>query len=106
MGLAKKKLVTQSITAIQLSETSQIEQCDVVFIDANSRDLTRRLFLAVDNKPILTVSDISGFAVQGGMIEIVEKDKRLFFNINIKVLEASGLDISSQVLKLALEVKR
>ncbi|MGP1722102.1 YfiR family protein [Shewanella frigidimarina] len=106
MGLANKKLVTQSITAIQLSETSQIEQCDVVFIDANSRDLTRRLFLAVDNKPILTVSDISGFAVQGGMIEIVEKDKRLFFNINIKVLEASGLDISSQVLKLALEVKR
>ncbi|MGI2176323.1 YfiR family protein [Shewanella ulleungensis] len=76
----------------------------MVFIDANSRDLTCRLFLAVDNKPILTVSDISGFAVQGGMIQIVEQDKRLFFNINI--LEASGLDISSQVLKLALEVKR
>ncbi|MGI2110060.1 YfiR family protein [Shewanella frigidimarina] len=106
MGLSNKKLVTQPIKPILLSETSQIEQCDVVFIDANSRDLTRRLFLAVDNKPILTVSDISGFAVQGGMIEIVEKDKRLFFNINIKVLEASGLDISSQVLKLALEVKR
>jgi hypothetical protein len=104
--LANKKLAGQSIAVIQLSETSAIAQCDVVFIDTNSRDLTRRLFLAVDNKPILTVSDISGFAVQGGMIEIIEQDKRLYFNINSKVLDASGLNISSQVLKLALEVKR
>ncbi|MGX9462067.1 YfiR family protein [Shewanella sp. A14] len=106
MELSNKTLANKSIKAIQLLETSQIEQCDVVFIDANSRDFIRRLFLAVDNKPILTVSDISGFAVQGGMIEIVEQDKRLYFNINSKVLEASGLNISSQVLKLALEVKQ
>ncbi|WP_137224409.1 YfiR family protein [Shewanella sp. MEBiC00475] len=106
MELSNKTLANKPITAIALLETSQIELCDVVFIDANSRDFIRRLFLAVDNKSILTVSDISGFAVQGGMIEIVEQDKRLYFNINSKVLEASGLNISSQVLKLALEVKQ
>ncbi|WP_350432071.1 YfiR family protein [Shewanella sp. H8] len=106
MGLANKKLTTQPVTVIQLSDISKIEQCDVVFIDANSRGLTHRLLLAVENKAILTVSDISGFEMQGGMIEIVEQDKRLYFKVNMQVLEASGLKISSQVLKLALEVKR
>ncbi|QDE32988.1 YfiR family protein [Shewanella polaris] len=106
MGLSNKKLATQPVTVIQLSDISKIEQCDVVFIDANSRGLTHRLLLAVENKAILTVSDISGFEMQGGMIEIVEQDKRLYFKVNMQVLEASGLKISSQVLKLALEVKR
>ncbi|MGI2172181.1 YfiR family protein [Shewanella sp. MF05960] len=105
-GLENKKIATHAISAIQLSETSPIDQCDVVFIDSGSRELTRRLFLAVDSKAILTVSDISGFAAQGGMIEIVEQDKRLFFKVNMQAIEQSGLNISSQVLKLALEVKR
>ncbi|MGI2175437.1 YfiR family protein [Shewanella ulleungensis] len=105
-ALENKKIATQNISAIQLSDTSQIDQCDVIFIDSASRELTRRIFLAVDSKSILTVSDISGFAAQGGMIEIVEQDKRLFFKVNMQALEQSGLNISSQVLKLALEVKR
>ncbi|WP_351189049.1 YfiR family protein [Shewanella sp. TB4-MNA-CIBAN-0142] len=106
MGLSDKTLFTQSVMIIQLSDTSKIEQCDVVFIDANSRDITHRLLLTVENKAILTVSDITSFAMQGGMIEIVEQDKRLQFKVNMQVLEKSGLKISSQVLKLALEVKR
>ncbi|MGI2176324.1 YfiR family protein [Shewanella ulleungensis] len=106
LGLSDKKLGNQSVIAIELSEISQVGQCDVVFVDTNSRELTHRLLLAVDNKAILTVSDITGFAMQGGMIEIVEQDKRLFFKVNMQVLEKSGLTISSQVLKLALDVKR
>ncbi|MGX9462069.1 YfiR family protein [Shewanella sp. A14] len=106
MGLSDKKLATQPVIVIQLSGISKVEQCDVVFIDAKSRELTPRLLLAVENKAILTVSDISGFEMQGGMIEIVEQDKRLYFKVNMKMLEQSGLKISSQVLKLALEVKR
>ncbi|MCL1112795.1 MULTISPECIES: YfiR family protein [Shewanella] len=105
-ALEKKKIAAQGITAVELSETSKIEQCDVVFIDSGSRELTRRIFLAVDSKAILTVSDIAGFVSQGGMIEIVEQDKRLFFKVNIAALERAGLNISSQVLKLAIEVKR
>ncbi|MGI2170962.1 YfiR family protein [Shewanella sp. MF05960] len=105
-GLANKTLANQSVTVIQLSDISKVEQCDVVFIDAKSRELTHRLLLAVENKAILTVSDISGFEMQGGMIEIVEQDKRLYFKVNMQILEQSGLKVSSQVLKLALEVKR
>ncbi|MGI2104383.1 YfiR family protein [Shewanella frigidimarina] len=106
MGLSDKTLGTQSVMAIELSGISQIDQCDVVFVDTNSRELTHRLLVAVDNKAILTVSDITGFAMQGGMIEIVEQDKRLYFKVNMQVVAKSGLTISSQVLKLALEVKR
>ena len=106
MSLSKKQIENQFILPIELTETNQVEQCDVIFIDSNYRELTRRLFLAVDDKPILTVSDISGFTAQGGMIEIVEQDQRLYFKVNKQVLEKSGLNISSQVLKLALEVKR
>lgn len=106
MALSKKKIGNQLIAPKELTETNQVAQCDAIFIDSNYRELTRRLFLAVDDRAILTVSDISGFTAQGGMIEIIEQDQRLYFKVNQQVLEKSGLTISSQVLKLAVEVKR
>ncbi len=106
MALSTKKIDSQSISPIELTETNQVDQCDAIFIDSNYRELTRRLFLAVHDKAILTVSDISGFSAQGGMIEIIEQDQRLYFKVNQQALEKAGLTISSQVLKLAVEVKR
>lgn len=105
-AISSKKIANKALNVVELTDTVGVSQCDIVYIDASYRSLTQRLFLAISDQPILTVSDISGFVSQGGMIEVLSKDNRLQFIVNQQALDEAGLSISSQVLSLALTVKR
>ena len=104
--LGDKKLSQKPINSTKLNEVIDVAACHIIFVGSNDRHLLRRLFLAIKNRPVLTVSDISGFSNQGGMIEIVPGEGRLQFKVNQQQLEQAGLELSSHVLKLAIEVKR
>ena len=49
----------------------------------------------------LTVSDVRGFAKAGGMIEIVRRNKRLGFIINMQAVNQSGLRIAAPLLQMS-----
>ena len=104
--LEDKTLSNKPINSIMKNELIDVTACHIVFVGSKDRHILKRLFLAINNRPILTVSDISGFINQGGMIEIVPGEGRLQFKVNQKQIEQAGLDLSSQVLKLAIEVRR
>ena len=53
------------------------------------------------NKPVLTVGDADGFAVEGGVIRLVMKQNKIRFRINVEAAQASGLSISAKLLSLA-----
>ena len=52
-------------------------------------------------QPTLTVGDAEGFARRGGMINFTRRGSRLGFEINRGAVRRAGLDLSSQLLKLA-----
>ena len=52
--------------------------------------------------PILTVSEIPRFASTGGMIELFREQDRIRFIINVKMARAAGLEISPNLLRLAV----
>ncbi|HKI61587.1 MAG TPA: YfiR family protein [Mariprofundaceae bacterium] len=56
--------------------------------------------------PVLTVSDIPGFASHGGMIEIRYQDEKLTFVVNLQAVQRAGLYISAQLLQLGEIVGR
>ncbi|MFZ2958029.1 MAG: YfiR family protein [Candidatus Ozemobacteraceae bacterium] len=56
--------------------------------------------------PVLTVSDIPNFAKSGGIIGLKIVDKKVRFDINLTAAANAGIKISSQLLKMALEVIR
>ena len=101
-----KKLADKLISISELTDLKDINKCHLVYIGADNRKLLPRLFLAVDKRPILTISDMSGFIDMQGMIEITPSDNRLQFKVNLSQIQKSQLKLSSQVLKLAIEVKR
>jgi len=103
--LKNKKLQGKALQAKRLREVSQASSCQIVYIDANHRKLLPRLFIALKNKPILTISDSSGFVDQGGMLEIISIESKLRFKANQFEMEKTGLTMSSRALRLALEVK-
>jgi len=55
--------------------------------------------------PILSVSDIADFTRAGGMIDLVEVEQRIRFNINLSAARRARLRLSSQLLKLATIVE-
>jgi hypothetical protein len=57
-------------------------------------------------KPILTVSELPGFAESGGMIELYQMDDRIRFKVNLQSIREAGLELSSSLLKLAVIVNR
>jgi hypothetical protein len=65
--------------------------------DAGARDVVR----AVAGAPVLTVSDVPGFASKGGMIGLVRSGQHLAFEANPAAIHASGVVLSAKVLKLA-----
>jgi len=56
--------------------------------------------------PVLTVSDIRGFADHAGMIEFLMEHDRVRFEVNLNATQKAGLALSSELLKVATFVKR
>lgn len=79
--------------------------CAVVFINEPDKDVLVSIILALKQFPVLTISDINGFAEKGGMIQLAKKEKRIRLRINLDSSRYSGLKISSQLLMLSTLVR-
>jgi hypothetical protein len=78
----------------------------MVFISVSEKARLREILEGVKEKNILTVSDIEGFSRLGGMIELVLDDERVRFEVNLDATTKAGLELSSELLKVARVVRR
>lgn len=79
--------------------------CHVLFIHESAERVGPSLLLAVASSSVLTIGDSEGFAARGGMVELVNVNDTMRLDVNLKSLRASQLALSSQVLKLARQVR-
>jgi len=77
----------------------------ILFIPASEKDRLPACMAAVKGLPILTISEIAGFARNGGMINFIIIDDKIRFEINPDAAGQVGIRISSQLLKLARIIK-
>jgi hypothetical protein len=96
-----KKIVVKRITKSQ-----ETVSCRILFISASEESQLREILATLDNTSVLTVSDISQFTRRGGMIQFVVDANRVRFEVNLTVAEHAGLTLSSQLLKVAINVRR
>lgn len=89
----------------RVSTMKDIATCHILFVGDSAKDRLPELFNAVHRLPILTVSDLQGFADRGGMINFRIVKNHMRFAINLKAAQQAGLRISSQLLKLAIAVE-
>ena len=82
-------------------DAGALEQCHVAFICESERRRPYYIYSVLNERSILLVSDIPGFARDGGMIGLVLEEGRIAFEINREALENAGLKVSSKLLKLA-----
>lgn len=74
--------------------------CHILFIDETEARNVGPLLERVRRQSILTVSNLSGFTKQGGMIQLITERGRIRFQINQPAAQAAGLTLSSRLLRL------
>lgn len=90
---------------VQVKHATQVEDIPaavhVLFIAESNRKKLDTVFKALKGRAVLTVSDISRFSADGGMIGFVRKDDAIRFEVNTDTVESAGIKLSSNLLKLA-----
>lgn len=75
--------------------------CQILFISRSEKERLRALLIALKGRPVLTVSDINDFALEGGIVHLQLANKSVKLEINQAVAEECGLQISAKLLRLA-----
>lgn len=78
--------------------------CHVLFISQSEEGKLGDIIGGLAGAPVLTVSDIDGFADNGGMIGFVNSDGKIKLEINKKSATGSSLRVNAQLLEIALKV--
>ena len=100
-ALRDKVVEGRPVEVRHMPTATGLDRCNVVFIGQAEQGRFKSVLAELARLPILTVSDIGGFAQAGGMIGLFESDQHIRFNINITVARQANLKLSSQLLKLA-----
>jgi hypothetical protein len=103
--LKGKPIDDMSWEIAQLRPGAEVLGCHVLFIAASERSSLRRILAGAADFGILTVGDSEGYAAQGVMVNFFLERNKVRFEINDDAVHRGGLDISSQLLKLARIVK-
>jgi hypothetical protein len=80
--------------------------CRILFLSSSKDPQLTAILVTLGTSNILTVSDMPGFTRRGGMIQFVLEGNRVRFEINLGAAQRAGLTLSSQLLKLAVAVRR
>jgi hypothetical protein len=82
-----------------------IRSCHLLHISGADGKESIALVQSLNNMPVLTVSDLSGFAQSGGIINFTVEDSRMGFVVNTDAADRAHLRLSSKLLSLAKIVK-
>lgn len=81
--------------------SADVTPCHILYIALDNKEEMKKAMIQADALNALTVSDISNFTKQGGIIRFVTEDNKTRIRINLSAARAEGLTISSKLLKLA-----
>ena len=88
-----------------LGSVEDIGRCHILFISASERARLPEILKKTEGRNILTVGESRGLAERGVVLNFVVVDGRLRFEINRRAADRAGLQISSELLKLAILVE-
>lgn len=103
-NIAGKEVHGRTLTIVKY-RAENLSKCHIVFFSKQTSNRIAGLIHRVSKLPVLTVSDMEGFADKGGIIELQIVDNKIRFYINIDAANEAGLTISSGLLRLAGKIK-
>jgi YfiR/HmsC-like len=94
------------MVAKRVNGVSDAAGCRIVYINPGKDARLKAILDGFKGMSVLTVSDNPGFTKQGGMIQFVLEGNRVRFEINLAAAQQAGLTLSSELLKVAVAIRR
>ncbi len=104
--IAGESIEGKKVLVKRVAKPQDAVSCRILFIGSSQHSRVKEILAELDDTSVLTVSDMPEFTRRGGMIQFVVEANRVRFEVNLTSAERSGLTLSSQLLKVAVNVKR
>jgi hypothetical protein len=104
--VAGEKIGGKPVQVRRISKKQDVSSCRVLFISSSERDRLDEVLTGFALVNVLTVSDMPNFTSRGGIIQFVVVDNKIRFEVNLSAAERSNLNLSSELLKVAVAVHR
>jgi len=104
--LAGERIQGKGVVPRRIAKAQEALDCGILFISSSEERRLSDVLNTIEHVAVLTVSDIPGFSRRGGMIQFVLEGKRVRFEVNLASAQNAGLTVSSELLKVAVMVRR
>jgi hypothetical protein len=99
--LRTRKVGEHPVEVRTLRPRDKLYVCHIVFLPVTEKDQAERILRSLKGSRTLTVGEIEGFAVLGGVINLTVEGNKVHFEINRLAAERAGLKIGSRLLSIA-----
>jgi hypothetical protein len=98
----KGKIIKDRVLVIEkIDQYSSSRHCNLLYIASSEAPTQSAWLKSIAEHPVLSVSELPGFAGNGGIFELYRDRSRVRFIVNLAVARQAGLKISPNLLKLA-----
>ena len=103
---AGKAVDGRPLTVKSMKPTDDLRVCHVLYLGATGERQEIRALEILKDSSVLTVSEIHGFALAGGMIGFVVQENKVKLEINLEAATHAGLKVSSKLIAVSRLVSR
>lgn len=101
---ASKSVNGKNIVVKTFKSTEEVEACQMLFVPESKSNQLSALRQKLAKQPTLIISEKSGLAKQGSMINFVINDDRWQFELNQAAADLHMLKVSSELSKFAHKI--
>lgn len=105
-ALEGKSVNGRTLTVRFSAGLNELKACRVVFVAETAIDSLPRVLEAVRAEPVLVVTDTAGALDGGAAINMLLRQGRIAFEVNLAAARRAELALSSKLLRLASEVRQ
>lgn len=100
-AVADERVKTHIIKVKRYADISEMEKCNILYINEQDPEAIRHILSTVADKSILTVSDTPNFIRWGGLIRFYTENNNIRLEINNTAARRKEITISSKLLRVA-----
>jgi hypothetical protein len=104
--LAGEALDGKPVVLRRIPRPQDAADCRILFISATEEKHLKEILTVLDEAGVLTVSDMPRFTQRGGIIQFILEGEKIRFEINLTSAESAKLVLSSELLKVAANVRK
>jgi len=100
-ALKNKKCGSHPFAALHFATLAELGECQILFVPVQEEARLPKLLERTRGRPVLLVGETAAAAEAGAGIALYFEKSKLQVAVNLQAVRASGIELSSELLKLA-----